>query len=259
MSGAGGRAALVTGGGRGIGRAIALALAEAGFAVAINDLRHDADVATTLDLLAARGVRAGVVLGDVAEIGWHAALLDAAEAAVGKLTTLVNNAGVPALQRGDLLDVSAESFDRCHAVNARATFFLTQQFARRLLARTRAAEIHHAIITVTSSSAQAVSISRGEYCASKAAAAMGVQLFAVRLAPEGIGAYDIQPGIIETAMTAAVRASYARRIAEGLTPLPRMGQPEDVARVAVALARGDFAFAVGQVVQADGGLLIRHY
>jgi len=253
------RAALVTGGGRGIGQAIALALAEAGFAVAINDLAQSEEAAETLQRLAAAGVRAGFVAGDVAAIEGHAALLDAAEAAVGPLTTLVNNAGVSVAHRGDLLDVTPESFDRCLAVNARGGFFLTQRFAKRLVRRARPADIHHAIITVTSSNAQAVSIARGEYCVSKAAAAMTSRLFAVRLAPEGIGSYDIQPGIIETAMTAVVRDGYARRVSEGLTPLPRMGQPEDIARIAVALARGDFAFAIGQTVQADGGLLIRHY
>lgn len=253
------RAVLVTGGARGIGRAIALALAEAGFAVALNDLADSADLAATRARIAATGVRVGIALGDVADIAGHAALLDAAEAAVGPLTTLVSNAGVSVAARGDLLDVTPASFDRCLAVNTRGTFFLTQAFARRLLARPRPADVHHAIITITSSNAQAVSIARGEYCISKAAAAMASRVFAVRLAPEGIGAYDIQPGIIETAMTEVVRDSYAARIADGLTPLPRMGQPQDIARIAVALARGDFAFAVGQAVQADGGLLIPHY
>jgi NAD(P)-dependent dehydrogenase (short-subunit alcohol dehydrogenase family) len=81
----------------------------------------------------------------------------------------------------------------------------------------------------------------------------------VRLAPEGIGSYDVRPGIIETPMTAAVRETYARRIADGLTPTPRMGTPDDVANIVVALARGDLAFATGQAIQADGGLVIPRF
>jgi NAD(P)-dependent dehydrogenase (short-subunit alcohol dehydrogenase family) len=255
----GGRAALVTGGGRGIGRAVALALARAGWSVAVNDLAAGEDLAGTVAALSALGVRAGAVVGDVSDLSAHARMLDAAEAAVGPLTTLVNNAGVSVLSRGDLLDVTPESFDRCHRVNARGTFFLTQAFARRLLDRARDEGIHHAIVTISSSNAEAVSIARGEYCVSKAGVAMASKLFAVRLAPEGIGSYDVRPGIIETPMTAAVRDAYARRIADGLTPTPRMGTPDDVANIVVALARGDLAFATGQAIQADGGLVIPRF
>lgn len=252
-------AALVTGGGRGIGRAIALALAGAGYRVVINALAADEDVATTLRALDATGVMHGLALGDIADLEAHDGILQAAEAAVGPLTTLVNNAGVSVARRADLLEVTPESFDRCMAVNTRGTFFLTQAFARRLMARQRPAGVHHAVITITSSNVLAATVTRGEYCISKVGAAMGARLFALRLAAEGIGSYDIQPGIIETPMTAAVRDTYAERIAAGLTPVPRMGQPEDVARAALALARGDFAFSTGQAVQVDGGLTILRF
>jgi NAD(P)-dependent dehydrogenase (short-subunit alcohol dehydrogenase family) len=255
----GARAALVTGGARGIGRAIALNLARDGWSVAVNDLEATSDLAVTAREIAALGVAAGTVVGDVSDLAAHARMLDGAEAAVGPLTTLVNNAGVSVLARGDLLEVTPESFDRCHRVNNRGTFFLSQAFARRLVARVRDPAVHHAIVTISSSNAQAASIARGEYCVSKAGTAMGSKLFAVRLAPEGIGSYDVQPGIIETPMTAVVRDTYLQRIADGLTPTPRMGTPEDVASIVVALARGDLAFATGQVIQADGGLLIQRF
>jgi 3-oxoacyl-[acyl-carrier protein] reductase len=254
-----GRAALVTGAGRGIGRAIALGLAGAGFAVAVNDVADGPDLAATVAAVAALGARTGAVVADVADLDAHEAMLDAAERAVGPLTTLVNNAGVSVARRGDLLEVTPDSFDRCHRINTRGTFFLTQAFARRLLARHRPEDLHHSIVTISSSNAQAASIARGEYCVSKAGVAMASKLFAVRLAPDGIGAYDVQPGIIETPMTAVVREAYEQRIADGLTPLPRMGQPDDIARMVLALARGDFAFATGQVIQADGGLLIQRF
>ncbi|MDR3473682.1 MAG: 3-ketoacyl-ACP reductase [Devosia sp.] len=255
-----GYAALITGAGRGIGKGIALSLAAEGFAVAVNDLTLGADVEQTVAELLAIGVRAVAVIGNVSDHEVHARMLDEAEAALGPLTTLVNNAGVGVMRRGDLLDVTPESFDRCQAVNARGGFFLTQSWAKRILRRDRPAALHHCVITVTSSNAQAVSISRGEYCVSKAAAAMTAKLFAVRLGPFGVGCYAIQPGLIETPMTAPVLDDYRRRIAEDeLTVVAHMGQPSDIGSIAAALATGRLAFCTGQVLHADGGLLIPRF
>ncbi len=255
-----GYAALITGSGRGIGKGIARSLAAEGFAIGVNDLTHDEQVEQTLSELLAMGVRAVPIIGDISDLGGHGQMLDAAEAALGPLTTLVNNAGVGVLRRGDLLDVTPESFDRCQTINTRGGFFLTQAWARRVLRQDRPAGFHHCVITVTSSNAQAVSISRGEYCVSKAAAAMTAKLFAVRLAPHGIGSYAIQPGVIETPMTAPVLEDYRRRIAEeALTIVPHVGQPSDIGSIALALATGRLAFCTGQTLQADGGLLIPRF
>lgn len=251
-------AAFITGSSRGIGRAIAEALAAEGFAVAVNAPEPDDDLAATVDALRAAGTRAVAVVGDVADLAGHERLLDAAEAGIGPLTTLVNNAGVSALRRGDLLDATPESFDRCLAVNTRAPFFLTQAWARRVLARP-APGTHRCVVTVSSSNAVAASVNRGEYCVSKAGAGMVARLFAVRLGGEGIGSYEIQPGIIETAMTAPVRDDYRARIQDGLTVAPRMGTPADIGAVAAALATGRLAFCTGQSLQADGGLLLPHF
>jgi NAD(P)-dependent dehydrogenase (short-subunit alcohol dehydrogenase family) len=254
-----GGAALVTGGRRGIGRAIALALAREGFAVAVNAEVAADDLQDTVGQVRALGVAAAPVVADVADIGAHAGLLDAAEVAVGPLTTLVNNAGVPPLSRGDPLDVTPESYDRCQAVNTRALFFLTQAFAKRLLGRARPADRHHAVINVTSSNAVAVAANRAEYAVSKAAASMASRCFAVRLGGEGINVYEIQPGVIETDMTAPALADYRERIAQGLTVTPRVGSSEDVATVAAAMATGRLAYSTGQAVAVDGGLLIPRF
>jgi 3-oxoacyl-[acyl-carrier protein] reductase len=109
---------------------------------------------------------------------------------------------------------------------------------------------------VTSVSAEMVSINRGEYCVSKAGLAMAARLFAARLAPHGIPVYDVRPGIIETDMTAGVHAMYDERIAAGLVPERRWGQPADVGRVVAALLRGDTPYATGSVIRVDGGLSI---
>jgi NAD(P)-dependent dehydrogenase (short-subunit alcohol dehydrogenase family) len=115
------------------------------------------------------------------------------------------------------------------------------------------------VITVSSANAEAVAVARGEYCVSKAGAAMMSKVFAVRLGGDGIGSYDIRPGLIETPMTAAVQDHYRQRIKEGLTVVQRMGQPEDIGEIAHALAMGHLGFCTGQVLHADGGLVIPRF
>jgi NAD(P)-dependent dehydrogenase (short-subunit alcohol dehydrogenase family) len=251
------QAALVTGGRRGIGRAIALALAEAGFDVAVADVVASDELAAVAGEIARRGRKSAAITADIGDIAAHERLLDTAQAALGPLTTLVNNAGVSVLSRGDLLDVTAESYDRCLAINTRGTFFLTQAFARRLLGNPATA--HRSIVTISSANAVAPSIARGEYCISKAGAAMITKLFAARLSDEGIGVYEIQPGFIETDMTAPSKAKYDALIEGGLTVIKRFGTPEEVARIALTLASGLLPYTSGQVITADGGLLSVRY
>lgn len=251
--------ALVTGARRGIGRAIALALAGDGFDVAVNDLASSPELDATCEAIRKAGRKAIAITGDIGAIDQHTRMLDEAEAALGSLTTLVNNAGVSVLSRGDLLDVTTESYDRCVDINTRGTFFLTQTFAKRLLSRTRAAGIHHSIVTVSSANAVAPSIARGEYCISKAAVAMVTKLFAARLSNDGIGVYEIQPGFIETDMTTPSKAKYDALIEGGLTVIKRFGQPEEVARIALTMASGLLPYTCGQAVAADGGLLSVRY
>jgi NAD(P)-dependent dehydrogenase (short-subunit alcohol dehydrogenase family) len=249
--------ALVTGGRRGIGKAIALGLAEAGFDVAVADVVASDELEAAAAAIRAKGRKAAAIIGDIGRIETHTELLDAAEATLGPLTTLVNNAGVSVLSRGDLLDVAPESYDRCQAVNTRGTFFLTQEFSRRLLRMRTSA--HRSIIVVSSANAVAASIARGEYCISKAGASMISRLFAARLSNDGIGVYEIQPGFIETDMTAPSKAKYDELIEGGLTVIKRFGTPEEVARIAVTLASGLLPYTSGQIIQADGGLLSVRY
>jgi len=254
------QAALITGSSRGIGLAAAEALAQAGFDIALNGLADDAELAAAVETVGRHGGKVAKVVGDVSEIAGHAALLEAAEAAIGPLSTLVNNAGVSVLSRGDLLDVAEASYDRCMAVNTKAMFFLSQAFARRLVARDRNDGRFYSLVNVSSSNATAVAVQRGEYCASKAAAAMISKVFAVRLGGEGIAVYDVQPGVIETAMTSTVKDVYERRIAEeGLTLLPRMGTPQDVGRIIATLASGALPYTTGHVISADAGMLVQRF
>lgn len=248
------RVAIVTGGAGGIGRATALALAADGFAVAILDLERAASSAGLNDLLSAGAPKAGFYPFDLGKVATHAAALDAVERELGPIDVLVNNAGVPARVRGDLLALTPENFDAVFDINLRGTFFLTQEVARRMLAQ--GADSARAIVVVSSVSATMASIERGEYCLSKAALPMLVKLFALRLAEAGIGVFEVRPGIIRTPMTEAVSARYDGLIAGGLVPAGRWGEGSDVAEAVCALAGGRLTFATGTVVSADGGLSI---
>lgn len=246
--------ALVTGGQQGIGLAIAEALAGAGFRVAVASLPPESDPAVAA-AMSRLGPRATYHRHDVADVAGIPALLHAVEAAHGPLTTFVSNAGVPAKVRGDMLEMAPDAWDHVMGVNLRGAFFLAQGAAKRLLANPSGA--FRSMVFVTSVSAAMASVERAEYCVSKSGAAMAAQLFALRLAAEGIGVYDLRPGIIETGMTAAVKDAYTARIEGGLVPARRWGQPDDIARTVLPLVRGEFAFATGSVIPVDGGLSIQ--
>ncbi|MEO1680349.1 MAG: 3-ketoacyl-ACP reductase [Pseudomonadota bacterium] len=245
--------ALITGGQRGIGLGIAEALISHGWRVAItSEAPGDApDVVAALDRL---GPTASYHRHDLTRIDGHGALLDQVEETAGPVTALVSNAGVPAKVRGDMLDLAPESFDFVLSVNLRGAFFLAQQVARRMLSRDD--EAYRSLVFVTSVSAEMVSIERAEYCISKAGASMMASLFATRLAPHGIGVFELRPGIIATPMTAAVRDPYTARIEDGLVPAKRWGQPADIAATVLPLVTGQMAFATGAVLPVDGGLSI---
>lgn len=249
--------ALVTGASRGIGLGAALALARQGFDVAINSLFDDEELALAVAKVQDLGVRAIGIPFDVTDLAAHAPALEKVESELGPLTTLVNNAGVGVMSRGDPLDVSEASYDRCLSVNAKAMFFLIQAFARRLIGRERS--VFHSIVNITSSNAVAVAEPRAEYAVSKAAASMATKTWAVRLAREGIHVYDVQPGLIATEMTAPVIESYRQRAEGGLTLLPRIGTPEEMGAIVATLASGQLPYTTGQVISADGGLLVPRY
>ncbi len=245
------RIALVTGGTRGIGLGIARALAEEGWSLALCGLRPRKDVTATLTELSRAGSALEYWPADIGVAADRARLLDAVIERFGAVHALVNNAGRAPRVRADLLDASEDSFNEVLATNLRGPYFLTQAVAARLI---RSDHPNRAIVFITSVSAEMASTNRGDYCVSKAGLSMTARLFALRLAAHAIPVYEVRPGIISTDMTANVRESYDRRIAEGLVPESRWGQPEDVGRVVAALLRGDLNYATGSIITVDGGL-----
>ena len=165
---------------------------------------------------------------------------------------LVNNAGMAPRVRADILEAAEDDFAELIGTNLQGPYFLTQAIARKMLER-RAGRI----VFISSISAFTASVNRGDYCVSKAGLSMAAKLFAARLAPEGIGVFEIQPGIIRTDMIAKVAATYEERIAQGLLPQRRMGEPVDVARVVRAIADGLLDYCAGQAIHVDGGFHLR--
>jgi NAD(P)-dependent dehydrogenase (short-subunit alcohol dehydrogenase family) len=248
------KVALVTGGSRGIGFGVARELATSGFDLAISGRRDAASVAGAIRELESLGSKVLYWQGDVGELSDHLPMLDNVRQNFGRLDVLVNNAGVAPLVRADILDATPDSFDRLIATNLRGPYFLTQVAARWMIEQRKSdSGFRGCIVNVSSVSATAASVNRGDYCISKAGVAMATKLWAVRLAEFGIDVYEIRPGIIETDMTAGVKGKYDSLIADGLTVERRWGTPGDVGRAVAMLARGDLSYATGQVLMIDGG------
>ncbi len=246
--------ALVTGGARGIGLAIATQLAEIGYDVVIDDVHPQNEVTDALDSVSQHGVEVLYVQADVSKTEDRQRLVDQIRETFGRIDLLMNNAGVAPKTRLDILETTEESFDRVMKINLHGPFFLTQAVANWMLEQTKEyPDRDYKIINTASLSSYASSPSRGEYCVSKAGISMMTKLFADRLAGENILVYEIRPGIIATDMTAVVKEKYDKLIAEGLLPVKRWGYPEDIAKAVAGIALGYLNYSTGEVINVDGG------
>lgn len=254
------RVALVTGGTRGIGLAIAKSLAREGYDLALCGTREEGAVRETLAGLRSLAAEVLYFQSDISEPCARKALMLGLRETAGRLDLLVNNAGVAPKQRKDMLEGTEESFEWVLRVNLQGPYFLTQAVANWMIEQKGTeARFNGCIINVTSVSATVASTNRGEYCISKAGLAMASSLWAVRLAEFGIPVYEVRPGVIATDMTAGVREKYDRLIAGGLLLQPRWGLPEDVGKAVAMLARGDVPYSTGQVIMVDGGLTVLRF
>ncbi len=251
------RVAVVTGARRGIGRSIALALADGGWDIVVVDLVDDEATHQTLAALDNRNVRHAFVQADMADVGLAADTCRQAMTAFGRIDALVNNAGVQVQDRNaDILHATVESFDRLININLRGTFFLTQAFAHALIAQALPDDAFCSIITVSSSNALHAKTRGAEYCISKSGLSMMNKVMALQLAPHGIACFEVQPGLIKTDMNRSMHEVYEPIVAGGLTPIRRWGYGEDVGRTVATLASGGLPFSTGQTLYVDGGLHI---
>lgn len=238
--------AIVTGVLGGIGKASAIKLCHTGYYVVGMDVVDNADLSDF------EGLEFTYTRGDLSSSESRRELVELA-LKKGKISALINVAGVAPKVRRDVLEMSEESYDFVMGINTKGTLFLTQLVANEMIKQGEGG----AIVNISSCSAYTSSTSRGEYCISKAGVSMITKLFADRLSADGITVNEICPGIIATGMTAAVKDKYDKLIAEGLVPLGRWGTPDDVAKAVVALCDGTFGYTTGQSFTVDGGMHIR--
>ncbi|NIM17240.1 MAG: 3-ketoacyl-ACP reductase [Candidatus Aminicenantes bacterium] len=255
--------AVVTGASRGIGSAIVLELSTAGYDIVgisrtLETTKTKKGLNELKPFIEANGASFLPLKADISDIEIHNRLISEIEKEFGRIDVLVNNAGVPPLKRLDILETTAESFDRVLSINLRGPFFLTQLVSRQMLEKIEIIRDYHPkIIFITSISAEVSSLNRAEYCISKSGLSMAARVFAHRLAGSGINVYEIRPGLVQTDMTAPVKEKYDKLIEEGLIPMNRWAQPEDIARAVAALTRGDFAYSTGTIIEVSGGMNIR--
>ncbi|MFV1966570.1 MAG: 3-ketoacyl-ACP reductase [Pirellulaceae bacterium] len=250
--------ALVSGSSRGIGAGIVLELARQGHAVVVNYFRSPNAAESVVREIESQGGRAVTLQGNVGESSDRERMVQETLAEFGRLDVLVNNAGITSPGRRDVLEATEESWDTVFNTNLKGPFFLAQLAAREMIPLIENGQIERGtIVNISSISAFAASTNRPDYCIAKAGIQMMTWLYAARLAEERIRVYEICPGVIASDMTAPVKEKYDKLIAEGLSPIRRWGQPEDVAKTVAAVVSGAFPFTTGDRINVDGGYHIR--
>ena len=251
------KTALITGGSRGIGFAVAKRLARDGFNIAVVGTRPGESCRENLDAIAEFQVEVLYIQGDVSRQADREHIVAETVSRFTSIDVLVNNAGIAPKARADLLDMTEESYSLVMDTNTKSNMFLTQLAARQMLRQEVVGKKRGTIINISSCSAEVSSVNRGEYCVSKAGISMLTKLYADRLASEGILVHEIRPGIIRTDMTSGVTEKYDRLLENGTFPIARWGLPEDVANAVSVFAGDDFLYTTGNYIDVDGGFHIR--
>jgi len=251
------KTAIITGAGKGIGLAITKQLLDDGYNAIILDVHPVEDVWKNLEILDQYKTEYHYIQGDITNPDDRQRCLNETIEKFGRVDALVNNAGVAPKVRMDILEMQEESFDRVIGINLKATMFLTQLVANQMIRQNKKDAKKGTIVNIASMSSYVSSISRGEYCVSKAGISMLTKLFADRLAAEEIYVYEVRPGIIQTDLTAGVKDKYDALFEQGICPIRRWGQPEDVANAVSVFCSDKFLYSTGEIINVDGGFHIQ--
>ncbi|MCP4681096.1 MAG: 3-ketoacyl-ACP reductase [Desulfobacterales bacterium] len=248
--------ALVTGGTAGIGKSIALSMAEEGYSIILNSRRPEKEVEelmARIEDISGKRQSCVYIRGDIADSATRKEILSLIENQFSSLQVLVNNAGISTANRKDMLELTEEDMIHLLKTNLIAPFLLAASLAPYMKSDTSV----NYMVNISSISAYTVSTNRADYCISKAGLSMMTKLFAERLAGDNIRVFEIRPGIIHTDMTAPVKEKYDHLIENNLLPIGRWGVPEDVAKTVVGIVKGYHPYATGDVINVDGGFHIR--
>jgi len=249
------KTAVITGAAGGIGYATVEKFVAEGYSVLAMDLMPAERAAEKMERF---GDKVTYYVGDLSNSESRQGLVNKAYEIFDHVDALVNVAGVAPRQRNDILATTEESYDWVMDINAKGTFFLTQLFAGKMIRQDAENGLRGFIVNIASMSSYTSSTNRGEYCISKAAVSMITTLFADRLAEYGILVNEIRPGIISTGMTEKVQEKYDNLIFnQGILPIKRWGQPEDIARAVYVLCSGELGYTTGQAIDVDGGFHIQ--
>lgn len=250
--------AVITGASRGIGRSIAIALADEGYDIAAIARSVDSEGMELLGPdIEKRGAQFFPVGLDISCTSCQKEVVANILERYGRIDVLVNNAGVAPLQREDVLEMTEESYERVMNINLKGPVFFAQKIAKEMMwLNQQIADYKPLIIFITSVSAVRSSTNRAEYCISKSGLSMASTVFADRLSSEGILVYEVRPGIIKTDMTTKIKDKYDKLISEGLVPQKRWGLPEEIGRAVASISRGDWNFSTGMIFEISGGLNI---
>ena len=243
-----GKVALVTGGSRGIGRAIAVALAREGAKVAINFAGNEKAAEETKALVEQAGSEAILLKADVSDKDADAALIDTVIKTYGKIDILVNNAGIT--RDSLMLRMKEDDFDAVIDTNLRSVFYLTKAAAKSMMKKRTGRIINmSSVVGLTGNAGQV------NYAAAKAGVLGVTKSAAKELASRGITVNAVAPGFIETDMTDVLSDTVKESLLHEI-PLKRMGEPKDVANAVLFLASDQSAYITGQVIHVDGGLVM---
>jgi len=241
-----GKVALVTGASRGIGRAIALRLAQDGAAVVVNYVGQKAQAEQVVADIQKAGGKALAVQADVSQVKAIEKLFDATIQHFGKLDILVNNAGI--ILHKPLADTTEEEFDRIMGINAKGTFFACQQAARRMAEGGRIVNFSSTLTTLMMPNFSA-------YVASKGAIEQITHVLAKEMGPRKITVNCISPGTTDTELLGRGRTEEQNQTYARMTALGRLGKPEDIADVLAMLVGDDGHWITGQSIRVNGGIL----